>query len=174
MPTLRGIFEGQTFELDIRVKEPVSDTPCFECRLQMGGSENSFLVEVISRVGSRWTLRIDGRIEDLIIGRPDGQILIDWNNQNYRLTLANSKDLHPESILDQESSQNVVRAEMIGKVVAISKKEGDAVTQREPLATIEAMKMLNQVKSPKDGRVKRCHVKVGTIVNPGDLLFEIE
>jgi len=175
MLRLRGIHNGETFEIHVSKGPTTAAPPSFECRLTMpDGSEKHATVEVISRIGSRWTLKIDGKIEDLVICRPDDHLLIDWNNRNYRLSLANAKDVHSQHTVDHPADPNIIRAEMTGKVVTVSKGDGDSVAFREPLATIEAMKMLNQVQSPKAGTVRRCHIEAGTIVSPGDLLFEIE
>jgi len=173
MLILRGSHNGQGYEIEIS-KAPES-AHRYECRVTRGnGSERRLCVEIVSRAGSRWTLRIDGKIEDLVISRHNGQLLIDWNNRNYRLAIANPKDIHSAASADHRIDQSLIRADMTGKVVTVSKKAGDPVAQGESVATVEAMKMLNQVKSPKAGTIKKCHVTSGTVVNPGDLLFEIE
>ncbi len=173
MLTLRGSHKGEAYEIEISKAPELKGG--YQCRVTKGnGFEKRLCVEIISRVGSRWTFRIDGKIQDLVISRHDGQLLIDWNNRNYRLSIANPKDIHSHTSADHAIDQNVIRAEMTGKVVTVSKKAGDPVTAGESLATVEAMKMLNQVKSPKAGAVRKCHIEAGVVVNPGDLLFEIE
>ncbi len=173
MLTLRGSHAGEAYEIEISTASP---SRCeYQCRVTKGnGWEKSLRLELISRVGSRWTFRIDGKIEDLVISRHDSQLLIDWNNRNYRLSIANPKDIQNITHADHGIDQSLIRAEMTGKVVTVSKKAGDPVAARESLATIEAMKMLNQVKSPKAGAVRKCHIVPGSVVKPGDLLFEIE
>jgi acetyl/propionyl-CoA carboxylase alpha subunit len=173
MLTLRGSHNGETYEIEIsRASASGSE---YQCRVTKGnGFEKQLSVEVVSRVGSRWTFRIDGKIQDLVISRHDGQLLIDWNSRNYRLSIANPKDIHTVTSSDHRIDQNVIRAEMTGKVVTVSKRGGDPVAAGESLAAVEAMKMFNQVKSPKAGKVRKCHVEPGAVVNPGDLLFEIE
>jgi len=173
MLTLRGHHNGEAYE--IRISRVPASEHGYECLVSKGnGFEKRLGVEFVSRIGSRWTFRIDGKIEDLVISRHDGQLLIDWKSRNYRLSLANPKDIHSHESTDHRIDQNVIRAEMTGKVVTVSKKAGDPVTSGECLATVEAMKMLNQVKSPKTGTLTKCHVEAGAVVNRGDLVFEIE
>jgi len=172
MLTLRGNHNGEAYE--IRISRVAASKHSYQCLVSRGnGFEKRLCVEFVSRAGSRWTFRIDGKIEDLVISRHDGELLIDWKSRNYRLSLANPRDIRTVASTDHRIDQNVIRAEMTGKVVTVSKKAGDPVTSGECLATVEAMKMLNQVKSPKAGTVTKCHVEAGAIVNRGDLLFEI-
>ncbi len=173
MLTLRSSHKGEAYE--IQISKAPEFKGGYQCRVTKGnGFETRLCVEIISRVGSRWTFRIDGKIQDLVISRHDGQLLIDWNNRNYHLSIANPKDIHSHTSVAHAIDQNVIRAEMTGKVVTVSKRAGDSVAAGESLATVEAMKMLNQVKSPKAGTVRKCHIEAGVVVNPGDLLFEIE
>jgi biotin carboxyl carrier protein len=48
------------------------------------------------------------------------------------------------------------------------------VTRGQALLTIEAMKMENVIRAPRDGRVKSVHVAVGARVAPGTPLVEME
>lgn len=72
------------------------------------------------------------------------------------------------------SSDNVVKAPIPGKVLSIKVKEGDHVEYGQTLLIFEAMKMENEVKSPKAGIVKRIFVSEGANFNTGDPLVEIE
>jgi biotin carboxyl carrier protein len=51
---------------------------------------------------------------------------------------------------------------------------GDIVEVRQELAFIEAMKMQNQILSPKKGKVLEIHASTGQTVKPGDLLITLE
>ncbi|WP_456422533.1 biotin/lipoyl-containing protein, partial [Thermococcus sp.] len=42
------------------------------------------------------------------------------------------------------------------------------------LVVLEAMKMENEIPAPKDGIVKKIHIKEGDTVNTGDPLIELE
>jgi len=67
-----------------------------------------------------------------------------------------------------------VEAEMPGKVVLVSAKPGDAVTEGQGVMVVEAMKMENQITSPIDGVVKEIAVEAGQTVEHGALLFVVE
>jgi len=72
-----------------------------------------------------------------------------------------------------EGAQQVL-APMPGKVVKLLVKVGDEVTARQGLIVIEAMKMENELRSPKDGRVTDIAVGEGTSVEAGRLLVVVE
>lgn len=67
-----------------------------------------------------------------------------------------------------------VTAAMTGRITSIKVKAGDAVTKGAVLLLLEAMKMENEVKAPKDGTVKEIAVAEGARVSEGDTLVVIE
>jgi biotin carboxyl carrier protein len=65
-------------------------------------------------------------------------------------------------------------APMPGKVVRLLAAVGDAVTAGQPVVVVEAMKMQNELKSPRDGRVTGVRVRENDSVNAGAVLLVIE
>ncbi|WP_433984431.1 biotin/lipoyl-containing protein [Tunturiibacter empetritectus] len=63
---------------------------------------------------------------------------------------------------------------MPGRMVRVLVEMGDAVEEGQALIVIEAMKMQNELKSPKAGRVARIAVAVGDAVGSGDVLVVVE
>jgi pyruvate carboxylase subunit B len=59
---------------------------------------------------------------------------------------------------------------MPGKVVRVLVKTGDRVETAQGLLVVEAMKMQNEIRSPKSGTVERVLVKEGQAVNAGEIL----
>ena len=53
-------------------------------------------------------------------------------------------------------------------------QEGDAVAAGQTLCVLEAMKLMNEVKSERDGVVRTIHVRNADAVEFGQLLFELE
>ncbi|NLI77567.1 MAG: acetyl-CoA carboxylase biotin carboxyl carrier protein [Candidatus Riflebacteria bacterium] len=52
--------------------------------------------------------------------------------------------------------------------------EGDQVTPGKPVCIVEAMKLMNEIKADKAGRVVKIHVANAKPVEKGTLLFEID
>ncbi len=63
-----------------------------------------------------------------------------------------------------------VRAIIPGRILTVAVTPGDAVTAGQQLLTVEAMKMQNELRSPRDGTVERVAVGPGATVDPGDVL----
>jgi biotin carboxyl carrier protein len=59
---------------------------------------------------------------------------------------------------------------MPGKVVRLLVKGGEHVEAGQGLLVVEAMKMQNEIRSPKSGIVERVLAKEGQPVNAGDVL----
>jgi biotin carboxyl carrier protein len=67
-----------------------------------------------------------------------------------------------------------ITAPMPGKVVRILAPAGTEVEPGQGVLVIEAMKMQNELKSPKKGVVKRIHSAEGAAVEAGQVLAEVE
>ena len=65
-------------------------------------------------------------------------------------------------------------APMPGKVVRILLQPGDEVAADQGVLIVEAMKMQNEVQSPKAGKVAEIRVAEGQTVNAGETLAVIE
>jgi biotin carboxyl carrier protein len=70
--------------------------------------------------------------------------------------------------------EQAVVAPMPGRVLRVLVAPGDAVAARQPVVVVEAMKMENELRSPKAGRVKDVAVTAGTSVDAGRVLVVIE
>jgi len=73
-----------------------------------------------------------------------------------------------------EAGPQRIAAPMPGKIVRIMVGEKDEVKAGQGVVVVEAMKMQNEMKSPKDGNVRKILVAEGAAVNAGDILAEIE
>jgi biotin carboxyl carrier protein len=63
---------------------------------------------------------------------------------------------------------------MPGKVVRVLVKSGDQVTARQGLVVVEAMKMENELRAARDGRVRDVSVAEGQSVDAGTVLLIVE
>jgi biotin carboxyl carrier protein len=67
-----------------------------------------------------------------------------------------------------------IKASMPGRVVRVLAQKGEAVEAHQGVVVIEAMKMQNELKSPKVGTVAELRVAPGDTVVAGDVLAVIE
>ncbi len=75
---------------------------------------------------------------------------------------------------DDRDEDKVVKAMLPGTVVKILLKEGDKVNAGQPILILEAMKMENEIVSPKSGILKEIKVKEGQKVETNDILAIVE
>jgi len=112
---------------------------------------------VSERAGSKETfdVTIHGRSHEVTIFDPK------------RLRSGQNSDRHHHGIAE-------ILAPMPGKVVRVQTEAGASVEKGEGVIVVEAMKMQNEMKSPRAGVVVSINVKPGDTVNAGDVLAVIE
>jgi glutaconyl-CoA/methylmalonyl-CoA decarboxylase subunit gamma len=69
---------------------------------------------------------------------------------------------------------HAIKAPLPGVVMKVFVNEGDMVEENEQLLIYEAMKMENEIKSDKAGKVKSVKVKASDSILQDDVLIEIE
>jgi biotin carboxyl carrier protein len=62
---------------------------------------------------------------------------------------------------------------MPGQIVRVLAKAGDAVQARQPVV-VEAMKMENELRADRSGKVAEIHAREGLLVEAGALLAVIQ
>jgi len=84
-----------------------------------------------------------------------------------RLRSGQNSDRHHHGVAE-------IRASMPGKVVRVQTEAGETVEKGAGVIVVEAMKMQNEMKSPRDGVIVSINVQAGDTVNAGDVLAVIE
>jgi biotin carboxyl carrier protein len=74
---------------------------------------------------------------------------------------------------DEKGPRKIV-APMPGRVVRVLVAENSEVEAGQGIVVVEAMKMQNEIKSPKKGVVKKISTIPGAAVKPGDVLAIVE
>jgi biotin carboxyl carrier protein len=73
-----------------------------------------------------------------------------------------------------ERGPRKILAPMPGRIVRLLAAENSEVEAGQGIVVVEAMKMQNEIKSPKKGVVKKISATLGAAVNPGDVLAIVE
>ena len=133
----------------------------------------------LSRLGNnRLLLTCGGRVfECRVDGRPESGSAVEVvvGSANYSITLTDPRRLRSATAAGGHAG-GVARivAPMPGRVARILVQAGAQVEAGEGIVVVEAMKMQNEMKSPKAGTVAALNVEVGATVNGGDVLAVIE
>lgn len=69
---------------------------------------------------------------------------------------------------------NEIKSYIPGTIIKVRVKEGAKVKAGETLLILEAMKMMNKVAMPFDGKIKKIFVTQGEKIPKGHLMIEIE
>jgi len=108
----------------------------------------------------RWSLHVYASGERFSVFAPEGSALVEEFDP-----IAHSADGATEG--------GRLTAPMPGKVVAFLAKVGERVTQGQPLAVMEAMKMEHTIAAPRDGLVEELLYAVGDQVSEGGELLRL-
>lgn len=150
----------------------------------------------LERVLDKWECRLDEQLIDVdaVITRRDVlSLLIDGHAYEIKREQT-ATDLHmwvgstrfavelhdPRSLRSRkkaagdEKGPRKVLAPMPGRVVRVLVAENSEVEAGQGIVVVEAMKMQNEIKSPKKGVVKKISAAPGAAVNPGDVLAIVE
>ena len=131
-------------------------------------------------VAGSYLLISDGLVYECRVEREGGSarpasLSVHTRNHSYRVTLIDPKRLRAaRSAGAQTDGSAQVKAVMPGKVVRVLVEQGEVVEAGQGLLVVEAMKMQNEMKSPRAGRVFELQAKAGATVNAGDVLAVIE
>jgi biotin carboxyl carrier protein len=152
-------------------------------------------LELEKAVGG-WECRLDGlpiHIDALIPRRDVLSLLVDGRAYEIKREQT-ATDLHmwvgssrfavelhdPRSLRSRkkaagdEKGPRRILAPMPGRIVRLLVAENSDVEAGQGIVVVEAMKMQNEIKSPKKGVVKRILATPGAAVNPGDVLAIVE
>jgi biotin carboxyl carrier protein len=118
-----------------------------------------------------FSILIEGRSYQATILAP-GTIQV--NNQIFSVELFDPRELRARSSAGASHGPQNIIAPMPGKVVRVLVAAGDSVEVGKGLIVVEAMKMQNEMKSPKAGIVVEVKTKPGATVTAGEILLVIE
>jgi biotin carboxyl carrier protein len=125
-----------------------------------------------------YLLIIDGRVYDCRVGLSQQQpekTEVHVRAQLYSIAVTDPRRLRAaESAAAHADGSVQIIAQMPGKIVRVQVEVGSQVEAGDGVLVVEAMKMQNEMKSPKAGRVALLNAKAGETVNAGAVLAVIE
>ena len=163
------------------------------CDVEIGGRRRTIEVR---KTGPDWELALDGRILDvnvtaigerwsLLIGRRSYEVALDRRSNGERIVYVNGVAV-PVTIIDPRARRRAsspvaggtgtrsIASPMPGRIVKVLVKPGDTVAAHQGLVVVEAMKMENEIKAPRAGRVAEVKVVDGMSVEARTVLVTLE
>ena len=119
---------------------------------------------------SSYSILIGGRSIEVTLEETHAGLLVRASGREYQIEVVNPRSWRRArgGGIELEGRQQLV-APMPGKIVRVLVKAGEQVTAGQGLLVIEAMKMQNEVRSPKSGTVEKLTPE-GQTVNAGEVL----
>jgi biotin carboxyl carrier protein len=119
-----------------------------------------------------WLLKHNNQIYQIYVA-PNG--IVNIGNHQFAIKLIDPKRLRGSGSNDEDAEGKVeIKTAMPGKIVRILVEEGVEVAHGDGVIVVEAMKMQNEMKSPKHGIIKEIRFAEGETVNSGEVLVIIE
>ncbi len=123
-------------------------------------------------------IKKDGRIYEAFVSPTsdvNASTLVSVNGEDVEVRLVDPKKLRGAGKQGASEEGRVeIKTAMPGKVVRILLAAGSVVEKGDGVLVVEAMKMQNELKSPKSGVVKEIRVAESDTVATGDVLAMIE
>jgi len=149
----------------------------------------------LERTENKWLCCLNGReiVMDAVLVRPDvlslrvanlafeikcervaGELHLWVGGERFAVEVRDPRSWRGRARAADDHGPQKLTAPMPGKVVRILVNQGAEVDAGAGVLVVEAMKMQNEVKSPKKGTVQKIFVATGSAVNAGDVLAIVE
>ena len=158
-------IEGQEFEIEV----------IDERHLRVG--DRLFEVDFESVSGQPvFSLILDGRSYESFVypGEEDWQVLL--RGRQYQVKVEDEREKRLRAAAGggvAETGEYHMKAPMPGLVISVPVSEGQDIEKGQVLVILESMKMQNELKSPRAGKIGRVRVKPGESVEQKQTLLSI-
>jgi len=159
-------IDGKNYRLDLQHAEGR-----WQCRLD--GHEVQ-MDAVLARHDVR-SILIEGKAYEIKRERTANDLHFWVGSARYAAELRDPRSLRSRkrAVSDEHGPRKLV-APMAGKIVRVLLQENTEVEAGQGVLVVEAMKMQNEIKSPKKGVLQKIVTGEGTAVNAGDVLAIVE
>jgi biotin carboxyl carrier protein len=130
----------------------------------------SVMADSLSISPGVYSMLLDGRSLDVTVEEATNGLLVRINGREFKLEITDPRAWRRgrDGSIELAGRQQIA-APMPGKIVRVLVAMGQQVEAGQGLLVIEAMKMQNEIRSPKSGTVEKI-VREGQTVNAGEIL----
>lgn len=166
---------GRTYEVEVRGQTVVVDGHEYSIKLQHDDAYTT-----VTAGGVRYRVQLPP--EDQRASGMEVQVDYRQFTLEYEGRLGGGPATRPERSSSSRAAapapaaavKGGVATQIAGRVVSVKVKQGDVVKAGDVLLLLEAMKMENEIKAPRDGTVKEVRVADGQRVAEGETLMVLE
>ena len=165
---LRIELDGKDYTLDLQ-----QSGPRFEYRLD-GVINTSGAADVLEIAPGLFSVLLGSHSFTVQIASKGEELELWVDNRRHTASIVDVRDRPGKGKKGSSAGRMEIRAQMPGKVIKLLAAPGEKVEAGTGVIVVEAMKMQNEMKSPKDGTVSKILVSEGATVGAGETLLVIE
>jgi biotin carboxyl carrier protein len=148
-------------------------SPAPACRFRLGdGPERAAQIEIPEP--GVYSVLMDGRCYEARVEEHPSLLVVVIDGYRFEIDVRDPRRFRRSADGRGADGVQTISAPMPGKVVRVLVAAGDAVEAGQGLLVVEAMKMQNELKSPRAGKVLTVVTREGATVTPGEVLATIE
>ena len=134
-----------------------------------------YIVDFCEPEESFYSLLIDGKSYEISINRNNGDYTVYLFDSTFNMQLYDPmKKMLMSTTEDTSSGPKTIVSPMPGRVVNVLVNEGDEVMKGQGIVIVEAMKMENELKAPRDGIISKIIVSTDNTVESNQPLVVIK
>jgi len=148
-------------------------SPAPACRFRLGeGPVHEAQVELAEP--GVYSVLMGGRSYDARVEEHPDCLMVVIDGYRFQAEVRDPRRWSPKDSRRGADGVQTVAAPMPGKIVRVLVAAGDAVEPGQGLVVVEAMKMQNEMKAPRAGKVLSVVAKEGATVAAGEVLATLE
>lgn len=165
---LRVEVDGETYQLEL-------GRTGSEWAYSLGGAQESAGSASIAEVAPGvFSVLIANRSFTVSVTEKEGLLEVSSGPHRHMLSITDARDRAAGARKTAASGPVEIRAQMPGRIIKLLVTTGATVHAGQGIIVVEAMKMQNEMKSPKDGLVSEIRVREGSTVAAGGTMMVIE
>jgi biotin carboxyl carrier protein len=161
------------YEVEIHGRQASIELEQRNGRVQARVGPREYDLEVVSPEAGVYTFLAGDRVYEARVWIEPNSLRVTIGGHLFSTGIIDRKHRRSTTEHGIEGRQNLV-APMPGRVVRVLLGAGDEVTLGQGVLVVEAMKMQNEIKSPKSGRIVEVRVTEGAAVNANQVLAVVE
>jgi len=123
-----------------------------------------------------YSIIIDGKSHDVRLNEGDGVYIVQLGGEIFEVVVEDERTRRLAGLKSGPAlitGEAIIKAPMPGVVVEVLVTEGQAVHQGDIVVVLESMKMQNEFKAPRDGKVHTIRVAAGDKVEQNAIMVTI-
>ena len=158
-------INGRDCAIEIRAPAPA-------CRFRLDGEPDREALVETPEPGV-YSILVDGRSYDAFVTESPGGLAVSIDGYRFEVALRDPRQWSRTAAGQGGEGLQTITSPMPGKVVRVLAAAGDQVQPGQGIVVVEAMKMQNEMKADRAGKVLSLPAREGATVAAGELLATV-